>query len=210
MATSHWKHCFGFHCRCWYRFDNEKWKIQAEFLLIQVKMLPNDILDEAIIKRRKTASPSQVRVLYILKKRKDSRRPFSWRKPVVTQTLEELRVLLEKWKEEEGNPSKLQATLEALARTESDCSSVKHGVDSGIFGKGGKWKFMRYTKRRSASLPHARHSLKQSVASLVSLLLIDSQCNLCHRKAPILTIINENRKQLQNMNTTISVWEQWQ
>jgi peptidyl-prolyl cis-trans isomerase NIMA-interacting 1 len=95
-------------------------------------------------KRRKTttstaAGPTQVRVLHILKKHKDSRRPSSWRQPVITQTLEEAREeiqgLLEILQEEESSPEELQATFEELARTESDCSSAKRGGDLGFFGR---------------------------------------------------------------------------
>jgi NIMA-interacting peptidyl-prolyl cis-trans isomerase 1 len=90
-------------------------------------------------KRRKTSAPTQVRVLHILKKHKDSRRPSSWRKPVISQTLEESRAevggLLEILQEEENNPEELQATFEELARTESDCSSAKRGGDLGFFGR---------------------------------------------------------------------------
>jgi peptidyl-prolyl cis-trans isomerase NIMA-interacting 1 len=91
-------------------------------------------------KRRKTtAGPTQVRVLHILKKHKDSRRPSSWRQPVITQTLEEsreeLQGLLEILQEEESSAEELQATFEELARTESDCSSAKRGGDLGFFGR---------------------------------------------------------------------------
>ena len=102
----------------------------------------NNVVDEdgeKPSKRRKASAPSQVRVLHILKKHKDSRRPSSWRKPVITQTLEEsrheLRGLLDILKEEEGNPSELQATFEELARTESDSSSAKRGGDLGFFAR---------------------------------------------------------------------------
>jgi NIMA-interacting peptidyl-prolyl cis-trans isomerase 1 len=90
-------------------------------------------------KRRKTSAPTQVRVLHILKKHKDSRRPSSWRKPVISQTLEESRAelqsLLEILQEEENNPEELKATFEELARTESDCSSAKRGGDLGFFAR---------------------------------------------------------------------------
>jgi NIMA-interacting peptidyl-prolyl cis-trans isomerase 1 len=94
-------------------------------------------------KRRKasnsSAGPKEVRVLHILKKHKDSRRPSSWRQPVIGQNLEEakeeLQGLLEILQEEEGNPEELKATFEELARTESDCSSAKRGGDLGFFGR---------------------------------------------------------------------------
>jgi NIMA-interacting peptidyl-prolyl cis-trans isomerase 1 len=93
-------------------------------------------------KRRKAStsqSAKEVRVLHILKKHKDSRRPSSWRQPVIRQTVEEatddLKGLLEILQEEEGNLDELRATFEELARTESDCSSAKRGGDLGFFGR---------------------------------------------------------------------------
>ena len=85
-----------------------------------------------------SGTPTQVRVLHILKKHKGSRRPSSWRQPIITQTLdeakEELQGLLEIL-QEESSPEELQATFEELARTESDCSSAKRGGDLGFFGR---------------------------------------------------------------------------
>lgn len=94
--------------------------------------------DAPVSKRAKTASdkPKQVRILHILKKHKDSRRPSSWRQPKVTITKEEaseeLRELQSVLLEESGD--NLRATFEELARTESDCSSAKRGGDLGFFG----------------------------------------------------------------------------
>jgi peptidyl-prolyl cis-trans isomerase NIMA-interacting 1 len=89
-------------------------------------------------KRAKIASdkPKQVRILHILKKHKDSRRPSSWRQPKVTiskeEASEELKELQSILLEESGD--NLRATFEELARTESDCSSAKRGGDLGFFG----------------------------------------------------------------------------
>lgn len=92
-------------------------------------------------KRRKTkTSPEQVRVLHILKKHKDSRRPSSWRQKVITQTREEaheeLKSLLELLEDDADDPEALRATFEEIARTESDCSSAKRGGDLGYFTRG--------------------------------------------------------------------------
>ena len=77
----------------------------------------------------------EVRVLHILRKHKDSRRPSSRRTPVITNTLEEAREemegLLEILKEEDA--ASLQDTFRELAKTESDCSSAKRGGDLGFF-----------------------------------------------------------------------------
>mmetsp|Transcript_1315 Transcript_1315/g.2951 ORF Transcript_1315/g.2951 Transcript_1315/m.2951 type:complete len:271 (+) Transcript_1315:74-886(+) len=86
-----------------------------------------------------SSSPKEVRVLHILKKHKDSKRPSSWRNPKITQTKEEAREelegLMEILQEEEGDLSELRATFQELARTESDCLSAKRGGDLGFFGR---------------------------------------------------------------------------
>jgi len=87
----------------------------------------------------KKSGPKEVRVLHILKKHKNSRRPSSWRQAKITQTVEEakeeLEGILEILQEEQDNPDELRATFEELARTESDCSSAKRGGDLGYFGR---------------------------------------------------------------------------
>lgn len=90
-------------------------------------------------KRLKTATkPKQVRILHILKKHKDSRKPSSWRNPNITITKQEakaeLQGLMELLEEVKSDPAELRATVEELARTESDCSSAKRGGDLGFFG----------------------------------------------------------------------------
>jgi peptidyl-prolyl cis-trans isomerase NIMA-interacting 1 len=86
----------------------------------------------------KRAKPEQVRVLHILKKHKGARRPSSWRVPTITiskeEAIEELKGLLELLHEVNADPKELRATMEELARTESDCSSAKRGGDLGFFG----------------------------------------------------------------------------
>ncbi|GKZ00392.1 hypothetical protein MPSEU_000992200 [Mayamaea pseudoterrestris] len=88
-------------------------------------------------KRTKT-TPKEVRVLHILKKHKDSRKPSSWRVPHITQTLEQARVelsdIISLLQEVQDHPEELRATFQELARTESDCSSAKRGGDLGFFG----------------------------------------------------------------------------
>jgi NIMA-interacting peptidyl-prolyl cis-trans isomerase 1 len=84
--------------------------------------------------------PKEVRVLHILKKHKDSRRPSSWRhKGTITSTKEQaikdVRELLEILQDVQQDPVELRATFEELARTESDCSSAKRGGDLGFFGR---------------------------------------------------------------------------
>jgi len=83
---------------------------------------------------------NQVRVLHILKKHKDSRKPSSWRQAQITITKEEARTelegLLELLHDEQNDLTSLRATFSELARTESDCSSAKRGGDLGYFGPG--------------------------------------------------------------------------
>lgn len=88
--------------------------------------------------KRSRSTPKQVRVLHILKKHKDSRKPSSWRAPKITQSLEDARAevqeLLHVLLEVKDHAEELRATFEELARTESDCSSAKRGGDLGYFG----------------------------------------------------------------------------
>jgi peptidyl-prolyl cis-trans isomerase NIMA-interacting 1 len=87
----------------------------------------------------KSHQPTEVRVLHILKKHKDSRRPSSWRSPKITlrrdEAAAELQSLREILEEVQDSPDELRATFEELARTESDCSSAKAGGDLGFFGR---------------------------------------------------------------------------
>ena len=90
----------------------------------------------------KKKKPREVRVLHILRKHRDSRRPTSWRTPggvtinrdEAASELQSLHELL-KEVEGEGDPAELKAAFEELARTESDCSSHKRGGDLGKFGR---------------------------------------------------------------------------
>jgi NIMA-interacting peptidyl-prolyl cis-trans isomerase 1 len=117
-----------------------------------------EVSEERPSKRQKSQSaasgPKEVRVLHVLKKHKDSRRPSSWRQEKITQSkeeaTEELLGLLEILQEEEGNAAELQATFEELARTESDCSSAKRGGDLGFFGR----------RKMQPAFEHASFALK--------------------------------------------------
>jgi NIMA-interacting peptidyl-prolyl cis-trans isomerase 1 len=86
-----------------------------------------------------SGAPKQVRVLHILKKHQDSRKPTSWRQAVIQATRDqaaaELTGLVELLQQEEPGSPDQQATFEELARTESDCSSAKRGGDLGFFGR---------------------------------------------------------------------------
>jgi len=81
----------------------------------------------------------EVRVLHILKKHRDSRRPASWRNPSITitkeQSIEEIKELINILQEVADDNKEFVSTFEELARTESDCSSAKRGGDLGFFGR---------------------------------------------------------------------------
>lgn len=84
--------------------------------------------------------PREVRVLHILRKHVNSRRPSSWRVSNITDTkekamadLRELHAILSDI--DPDNPKELRATFEEFAKTESDCSSAKRGGDLGFFGR---------------------------------------------------------------------------
>ena len=83
--------------------------------------------------------PEQVRVLHILRKHRDSRRPASWRNPSITDSkdkaTEDLEEIIAILKESESDPKELRDTFEELAKAESDCSSAKRGGDLGYFGR---------------------------------------------------------------------------
>ena len=86
----------------------------------------------------KVKSPHEVRVIHILKKHAGSRKPTSWRVPVITVTKEEarteLQALLDVLRDvQHDDTEELRATMEELARTESDCSSYKRNGDLGYF-----------------------------------------------------------------------------
>jgi len=89
--------------------------------------------------KKQRSNEEQVRVLHLLKKHKDSRKPRSWRNPNITitkfQAEQELQELISILKDVENDPKELRATFEELARTESDCSSSKRGGDLGFFGR---------------------------------------------------------------------------
>ena len=89
-------------------------------------------------KRPRRTTPKEVRVLHILKKHKDSKRPSSWRSPKVTITKDQARAELEGLLEilrEESDAAALIATFKELATQESDCSSAKRAGDLGRFGR---------------------------------------------------------------------------
>lgn len=78
-------------------------------------------------------SMSQVRCRHLLVKHAGSRRPASWKSERITRSKEEALQILARHRESIVSG---QTSFEALASTESDCSSAKNGGDLGHFGHG--------------------------------------------------------------------------
>lgn len=76
---------------------------------------------------------SQVRCRHLLVKHEGSRRPASWKSERITRTREQALELLADYRE---RIILGQVSFEALAATESDCSSAQNGGDLGFFGRG--------------------------------------------------------------------------
>lgn len=90
------------------------------------------------------ASPSSVRARHLLVKHSGSRRPSSWKEPVVTRSLDEARAMVAAFRERIIGASAsaadasaaLAAAFASLASTESHCSSARSGGDLGAFSRG--------------------------------------------------------------------------
>ncbi|KAJ9527716.1 hypothetical protein QJQ45_000303 [Haematococcus lacustris] len=80
--------------------------------------------------RRKSDPAMSVRASHLLVKHKDSRRPSSWKEPVVTRTQEEA---LDMIKAFHGQLVRGEADFATLASKESHCSSAQRGGDLGTF-----------------------------------------------------------------------------
>eukprot|EP00803_Ostreobium_quekettii_P005552 evm.model.scf_1202EXC.2 EVM.evm.TU.scf_1202EXC.2 scf_1202EXC:24623-28990(-) len=74
-----------------------------------------------------------VQASHILVKHKDSRRPKSWKSPVITRTKEEALEIIKGYRELITSG---QADFAELASKESDCGSAQSGGDLGPFGPG--------------------------------------------------------------------------
>jgi len=86
----------------------------------------------------KRARPTEVQVLHIIRKHRDSRRPSSWREPTITCTKEEAALFLTDHRKKLAalDPGDMKAQFQALAREHSDCGSAKKGGDLGPFEHG--------------------------------------------------------------------------
>jgi NIMA-interacting peptidyl-prolyl cis-trans isomerase 1 len=77
---------------------------------------------------------NKIRVVHLLVKHRDSRRPASWREPKITRSKEEARELIQRYQVqikafEAGESGGNAKSLSDLATTESDCSSARKGGD---------------------------------------------------------------------------------
>lgn len=66
-------------------------------------------------------------------KHRDSRRPSSWREPVITRSKEEALAIIQKYREQ---IVKKERSFESIAKEFSDCSSAQKDGDLGWFGPG--------------------------------------------------------------------------
>ncbi|KAF3904739.1 hypothetical protein ABW20_dc0101012 [Dactylellina cionopaga] len=80
-----------------------------------------------------SSNSGKIRAAHLLVKHAGSRRPSSWKEPVITRTKEEaMSIIL-------GHEQNIRAGVNSLAQlavSESDCSSARKGGDLGYFGKG--------------------------------------------------------------------------
>ncbi|CAL8093944.1 unnamed protein product [Calicophoron daubneyi] len=85
------------------------------------------------VPHKPASSNSRVQCSHLLVKHRNSRRPSSWREKNITRSEAEALAMITDYKNRIDSG---ETTLEALARTESDCSSAHAGGDLGFFGHG--------------------------------------------------------------------------
>ncbi|KAG4303492.1 hypothetical protein PCK1_000010 [Pneumocystis canis] len=100
-------------------------------------MLRNYMINNGLMptfpQKNKEIENDKIRVIHLLVKHNQSRRPSSWRESNITRTKQEaMEIIL-------GYEAKIRSgeiSLGELAVTESDCNSAKKAGDLGFFGKG--------------------------------------------------------------------------
>jgi len=88
--------------------------------------------------KKARTEPEQVRVLHIIRKHKESRRPSSWREAQITCSEAEAAEFLKGLRKELaalGDPAEKREKFAALAKEHSDCGSAQRGGDLGVFGR---------------------------------------------------------------------------
>jgi peptidyl-prolyl cis-trans isomerase NIMA-interacting 1 len=80
-----------------------------------------------------STGPATVRASHLLVKHAGSRRPSSWKEPVVTRSLEDARTMVAAFRDQIARGA---VSFDQLASTESHCSSARAGGDLGVFGRG--------------------------------------------------------------------------
>lgn len=96
-------------------------------------------IDSSKRQRVEDVGGATVRVIHIIRKHKDSRRPSSWREKVITCTQTKAEQHVAKLREEIaacGDFESKQRLFSALAMEHSDCGSAKKGGDLGAFTRG--------------------------------------------------------------------------
>jgi len=96
------------------------------------KKRKEDVTENTSEKKQKS-EPTTVRCRHLLVKHRGSRNPSSWKEKTITRSKEEAIRLIEEFREQIVDG---EVSFEDLAKTESDCSSAKHGGDLGPFGRG--------------------------------------------------------------------------
>ena len=79
------------------------------------------------------SNEKEIRASHLLIKHTCSRRPSSWKQPVITRSPQEAMAIIQSHRQ--GITSG-ETTLEALATSESDCGSAQRGGDLGFFTRG--------------------------------------------------------------------------
>jgi NIMA-interacting peptidyl-prolyl cis-trans isomerase 1 len=82
------------------------------------------------------SAPDQVRASHLLVKHKGSRRPSSWKEPVVTRSQDEALAMVQNFRAQIAASQDVPAAFATLAATESHCGSARSGGDLGWFGCG--------------------------------------------------------------------------
>ncbi len=77
---------------------------------------------------------AQARASHLLVKHRGSRRPSSWKEPVVTRSEEEALAMVQQFRQQIEASGDIPATFARLASAESHCGSARSGGDLGWFG----------------------------------------------------------------------------